>query len=607
MSIYTNMVLKVRMLVLAAVLVFAAGSVSAQTDELAVARYAVMMKDYDSAIAIYGRLYDKNPEEYYADYLNVMVLDKKYKDAEKLISSRIDQGIQVQVMYIDLGKVYKLDGKDKKANEQFDMAVKKLNGDDMITQKVAKTFADAGYTDYAIKTYEHALDLLGNQYVYPAQLAALYARAGNLDKALDALFSGPQNQFITTENVKITLLQLLGNDPKRLQVAQKNLVTRINQNPDNVYFADLLTWIYTQKNDWDGALMQLEAVDERNKENGNRLMNFARSAVNAKQYDAAAKAYDDVIAKGPEQSFYVPARYEKLTALFLQVKEDTIVKPDLVNSLMMQYDTFLTAYPVYYGMTAAGDYATVAAQYADSLDKGIAILQKAIKVADARKGTEGIFKLQLGDYYLLKGKIWDASLLYSQVDKAFKNDALGEDARFRNARLAYYRGDFSWAQKQLSVLKASTSELIANDALYLSVQITENVEDSNYYPLSRFAAADLLLFCNRDSEANALLDSISAAFPKHPLVDDILMQHARIAEKHHQYTKALGYLKDIMEHYGQDVLGDDAIYRTADIYQTDLHNTDSAKHYYEQLVIDFPGSTFVQSARQKLREINGTP
>ena len=160
-----------------------------------------------------------------------------------------------------------------------------------------------------------------------------------------------------------------------------------------------------------------------------------------------------------------------------------------------------------------------------------------------------------------------------------------------------------WAQKQLSVLKASTTELIANDALYLSVQITENVEDSNYYPLSRFAAADLLLFCNKDKEAEALLDSISVAFPKHPLCDDILMMHARIAEKHHDFVKALSYLKTIYEQYGKDVLGDDAVFHMAEIFQQDLHNNEQAKHFYEQLILDYPGSTFVQTARQRLREL----
>src|SRR5262249_39209495 len=160
--------------------------------------------------------------------------------------------------------------------------------------------------------------------------------------------------------------------------------------------------------------------------------------------------------------------------------------------------------------------------------------------------------LQMGDYYLIAGKMWDASLTYSQVDKEFKQDFMGEDARFRNAKLAYYRGDFDWAQRQLTILKSATSELIANDALYLSVLITENVEDSNLVPLQRFAYADLLLFQNKDKEAETLLDSLTKAYPKHPLNDDILMLRANIAIKHRNYEKALGYLETIHKQYGED-------------------------------------------------------
>jgi tetratricopeptide (TPR) repeat protein len=191
--------------------------------------------------------------------------------------------------------------------------------------------------------------------------------------------------------------------------------------------------------------------------------------------------------------------------------------------------------------------------------------------------------------------------LYSQVDKDFREDLLGEEARFRNAKLAYYRGDFDWAQGQLTVLKASTAELIANDALYLSILITENLaEDSNYVPLRRFAYADLLLFQNKDKEADALLDSIVTHYPEHPLYDDILLQKAKLAQKHRAYDKALAYLNIIHDKHGKDVLGDDAVFRIADIYERYLQKPEQAKKYYEMLILEYPGSTYIQTARNKL-------
>ena len=561
-------------------------------------------KDYENAIKLYRKLYEESGEAMYTPFLNTLIAAQKYKDAEKLIQSRIGQYSATYIPEIDLGKLYKLQGKDKKANEQFDVVLTKVNGDDMVTQRIAKAFTDAGVLDYGIKTYEIAMQRLGNPYLYGLQLATLYVKNNQLDKAMDVMLAGNPGQFITVENVKSLFLQWLGNDPKKLQTAQKYLMSRINEQPDNNYFTDLLTWIYTQKDDWDGALIQMEAVDERNNETGKTLIDFAHTAAAARKYDIAFKAYDDVIAKGADKPLYAAAINEKIATELAQVKNTPNVKPENISRLMGEYAALFAAYPQYYATQAASDYALVAAQYADSADKGIEILETAIKYPDTRKQTAGIFKLQLGDYYVIKGKVWEASLLYSQVDKDFKQDAQGEDARFRNAKLHYYRGDFEWAQSMLTVLKRSTTELIANDALFLSVEITENVEDSNFYPLSRFAYADLLLFQNKDKQAETLLDSIAMAFPKHPLNDDILMQHAKIAEKHHEYEKALGYLTTITQKYAEDVLADDAVFKMAEIYRYDLNKKENAKEYYEKLIIDFPGSTFVQTARQRLQEIN---
>jgi tetratricopeptide (TPR) repeat protein len=210
----------------------------------------------------------------------------------------------------------------------------------------------------------------------------------------------------------------------------------------------------------------------------------------------------------------------------------------------------------------------------------------------------------MGDYHILTGNYWEAALVYMQVDKDFREDMLGEEARFRNAKLSYYQGDFEWAQGQLTVLKQSTSELIANDALYLSVLMIENVApDSNMVPIKRFAHADLLMFQNKDAQAEALLDSINKAFPEHPLKDDILLQRSRIALKHRDYIKALGYLKEIYEKHADDVLGDDAVFKTADIYENYLHQKDEATKFYEKLIINYPGSTYVQTARKQLNNL----
>lgn len=575
--------------------------------ELEMARTHVVEGQYDIAIKMYERIYRDKGDTIYREYVDALIQAKEYKDAIKLAEKNADKypkNTPLPDGFVELGRVYDKCGKSDKAKEQFDEAIKRINGDDILTNRIAKAFIDMGRDDYAITTFETALQKLGNPPMYGRQLAILYGRAGELEKALEAMLGRGPSVFMTAEQAKELLLEMLGTDPAKLRRVQKALVKRLNEEPGNNYYGEILTWVYTQKDDWEGALIQIEAIDARNNEAGRRILELARRAVAERRYELASKAYDDVIAKGKDNvPHYMIAKSEKLAAGLAQLEHNPNRTPEDVTALAAIFDSFLVEFPSYYKQQVASDFARLQAQYGNNVQRAIAILNKGINDPGMPRQRMGAFKLQLGDYYLLAGRIWDASLTYSQVDKEFKQDVMGEDARFRNARLAYYQGDFDLAQKQLGILKSGTSNLISNDAIDLSVLITENVEDSATLPLERFAYAGLLLFQNRDKEAEDLVDSITKAFPEHPLGDDLMMMRAQIAMKHLDYPTALQHLKVVIDKYGDDVLGDDAVYRTAEIYQNELHQPEEAKKYFEQLIIDYPGSTFVQAARQKLADL----
>jgi tetratricopeptide (TPR) repeat protein len=120
-----------------------------------------------------------------------------------------------------------------------------------------------------------------------------------------------------------------------------------------------------------------------------------------------------------------------------------------------------------------------------------------------------------------------------------------------------------------------------------------------------YARADLLEFQNKDEEANNTLDSIATVFPQHPLQDDILMTKARIAEKKHDYNEAAMYYQKIVTGYADDILADDALFNLASINEYFFSNTDEAKRLYEQLIIKYPGSTFINQARKRYRILRG--
>lgn len=223
-----------------------------------------------------------------------------------------------------------------------------------------------------------------------------------------------------------------------------------------------------------------------------------------------------------------------------------------------------------------------------------------------QKDLLGRAKLYLGDYYIIADQPWESLLLYTQVEKAEKGNPLGEEAKYRNAKLAYYKGDFEWAQTQLKIIKANTSEFISNDAIDLSVFILDNLNtDDTDFALLKFAKADLLRYQNKLDEAEDTLNLILKDYPQTALQDDILFLKYKIEKDRQHYDKAADYLQKIIDNYGTDILADNALFYLGDIYQNFLKDDEKAKSYYEKIILDYKDSTFSIEARKRYRKLRG--
>lgn len=576
--------------------------------DIALARQYAQNKEYEKAIPLFKLIYEQAPfdKAVYEEYLETLLAATKYDEAEALVVYMMKIRREDPVMVLHLGRVYDAAGKKKKATEQYEAALNQVSGEDFRTRQLADAFVQLGNTDYALKVYDRARVLTHNPYAYATEMALLYGKNGKTEEAVSALMDVVATQPNALDDVKASLLKLTEGDARKLELTRKQIAKRISNEPDNPYWVELLTWNYTQRGDYEGAAKSVTELDKKMKEAGERVIAFANTAARDGQYTIALSSYEYVMQKGKDGAMYDQAWFGKISVLQQQLESRKPIDEKILADLLKEYRGFLEAYPEYGTSSLLRAYAKVLARYAHQTDTAIALLEKVIAAPNAPREFVGYCKLDLGDYYLLQNRVWDATLMYSQVDKAFKEDQLAEEARFRNAKLAYYRGDFKWAQQQLAVLKASTSELIANDALYLSVLITENsAGDSVQAPLLRFAAADMLLFQNKTAASDALLDSIAKAFPENALQDDILLLRAKIAQEEGRNNDAIVYLEKILKEYGTDVLGDDAAFRLAQLYDEVLKDKNKALQYYETIITTYPGSTYIQVARaryQKLKE-----
>jgi tetratricopeptide (TPR) repeat protein len=244
--------------------------------------------------------------------------------------------------------------------------------------------------------------------------------------------------------------------------------------------------------------------------------------------------------------------------------------------------------------------------YLDEKDKAIGILEKAIETGKTEKEFVDKCKLDLGDIYLLQGEPWEATLLYSQVEKSQKDDVLGYDAKLRNAKLHYYKGDFELSKEVLDILKRATTREIANDANDLSLLIMDNTGlDSTETAMRDYSNVELMLFQNKTISAIDTLKHLYTVYKDHSLADEILWLTAKTYMKLDSNRQALECMKIIKDKFHYDILGDDALYTMAKLYQEKLNDKEEAMKLYQELLEKYPGSIFVADSRKRFRQLRG--
>ena len=197
-------------------------------------------------------------------------------------------------------------------------------------------------------------------------------------------------------------------------------------------------------------------------------------------------------------------------------------------------------------------------------------------------------------------------ILYSQVQTDVKNSTIAQEARFKVAQTSYFKGDFKWAQTQLKVLKSSTSQLIANDALELNLLISNNIaNDSIQDALKLYAKADLLSYQHKFEQAIDTLYSVLLNYKGHAIEDDAFFKQAELYIIKGDFESAEKNFLNLIQNNPESILLDDTYFQLAELYENKLNDKDLAKEMYEKIIFDFPSSIYLVEARKRFRVLRG--
>lgn len=559
---------------------------------------------YDKAYTLYKSLYQsKNGSDiYYQAYLNVLIKLKQYPEAEKIILKKAKENPKT---LFDLGQLYQEKGDLAAADKVFENIIQKMEPNQFAIADVANSFYAINNYDYAIKTFIEGRKIIKEDYAFVFELINLY----RFKKMKNALTSESlkilDQQPELLAMVKSNLSRTYEND-EDYEVLRSLLLKKIQKDAQNTTLIDLLAWQYIQQKQFDLALIQYIALDRRTEGNGNKVFSLAGILEENGAFETANKAYNYLIDKGNKSPYYIASRVANLKNKGKQLLTGNYTS-EQISGVVLGYETLLTEYGSNtQTVFAIRELANLKAYYQNDLNGGQKLLEDVLSFPSLNPLTLASVKLELANIYILNNERWEAALLYGQIEKSLSNEPIAQEAKFKNAKLSFYNGDFTWAKAQLDVLKASTSQLIANDALDLSLLLQENLAfDYTGNTLKMYAKADLYRFTNMPDKALSVLDSLAIYYPQTDLLDDVAMMKGEIFINKNNYTKAAEIFKSLITQFPYSIWIDDAYFKLATLEEEHLNDKISAQKHYEELLQKYPGSLYVIDARKRFRNLRG--
>lgn len=578
------------------------------SDQVQLANEYYINGEVDKARDIYEKIVG-NPQyiqQIHNNYLSILISAADYKAAEKHLKKALKYYPTNVYYQIDEGLLYQQMGETDKADKVFLETIENAKESKYLIRTAAQYFISKQLTSYALQAYLAARKNDKDKTSYALELANTYRLLNQDTEMIDEylLFASLRpNNLNYVKNILQNLLQ----KEEDIQSFKDILIDKVQKHPNENIYPELLIWVSLQQNDFMSAYIQARAVDKKNKTYGNRVMQIGNIALENKAYDDAIEIYSYVAKTYPNTGNYITSRRQIIKAREEKVKNDFPVEKEAIRELTYDYKQLILDIGVNpQTIEAYRSKALLHAFYLDELDSAINILNEIIAAPRINAELKAKSKLNLGDIYLLTEDPWEATLLYSQVEKDNKDSPIGYEAKLKNAQLNYFQGNFELAKSHLDILKMATTREIANDAMSLSLLIQDNtVLDSSDFVMKEFASIELMLFQNKKDSALSAFAQMLKKYPGHSLTDEIYWKMARINMELGNFENALLELQAILSAYPTDILGDDAMFLSAEIYEKHLYDYTKAMEIYQNFLSTYPGSVYVAEARKRFRQLRG--
>ena len=578
--------------------------VHAQNERLARSLYE--QKDFERAVLLYEELHNKTPQnpEFYEKYMGCLMELQDYKTAKKTCKHMAKSTGYPLIFIIDESWVhYTEDEESRRFEKLYRLILEKSQNNINISLRAAERYKLRGMKDQAIDILLQAEDLFGESSRLSNEIALLEIETGNRLKALERYLDMTVRQNASFDQLK-RIFDTYITDSSDVVALRDLLMSKIRVYPHVTALGEWLQWTFVQLQDWDKAFVYTRSLDLRLRENGYRMFRLGYLCKSNGELQQALKCFDYCLKKGEDGYEYGTAlgQWFDIKYQLLSNQNDSAewaIFDEKISDYIQENSPANSAFP-------AAEIWAKRLLSKGYLDSSTGVLMAYAKGEYVHPEIKAKAKLSLSDVLIQSGDVYGSELWLTQVEKAFKDDKLGQKAKFKRAELSFYRGDYEWANMQLDVLKGATSQLISNDAMELSLCITDNLGiDSNYSALNLYSKARLYFRQQRFDSALRYAEKVVLDYPSHSLGDEVLLLKAKISEAQSNFQRAADLYQTLAESYPQDILADNALFARAQLLQYKLNQPEKAKEVYQKIILNHTQSLYIAQAREEFRKLRG--
>ena len=553
---------------------------------------------YEKASQLFETLEKNNP--FNTRYLKRLITcyqeTNNYNKAAEHLQKKLLNNPSQQYLRIEIGYNFERQKKQTLAKKEYDLAIEAIGSAPSLGGIMGRMFQQNNLLDYAIAAYSKAMKLDKNT-SYEFQVAQIYGEKGEFKKMFDSYIELIDKNENYIGGVQRYVSRYINSDAlNQNNIAfKKSLLRKSISNPKNAW-NELLSWLFTKQKEYNKAFIQEKALFNRDPNYIETMFRLGKIAFENNNTKTAIECFEFIL----EKTNFIE---EKLTAelfiLKIKTKNEDKNYSSLFEKVLQQYGVNRNTLEIQL------EFANYLTFKKNSPVEAIKVLEKAISLSSSKFKTAKI-KLKLGEVLVFTGRFNKALLYFSQVQTQLKNHPLAQEARFKVAQTSYFKGDFKWAKSQLKILKSSTTQLIANDAVDLFLIISDNEpKDSIPSGLIDFAKADLLAYQNKNIEAITIYNKILEKYQGQTIEDEAMFNQASIYLKEKQYNKAIDNLLKIISINVDGILVDDSYYLLAEIYKNNIKDPQKASEYYQKIIFEKPSSIYLVNARKKYRKLRG--